>query len=276
MKITDLPPHLRLQAERQLAQTHVAVGEGHTSTSSNPPACVPYSPPLDYPPDSACTSPAHQTPDFSPLKLPTYPTAVYSAEISADRANLRFIFDTDPSTLRTAQHKGNKPYIGRDGKAHVHYFTKKAVSDSYAPIRDALPFFRSHTLSWGAKDPLIVEIVFFYPYPKSTPKKRQIDGAYRTETPDVDNLEKEMGDAISKSHLWRDDAAVADLHIVKLYTTNAPRIAISVTNAAMRPPCPTSLFVKNLLSIVPPSSSVKMPRSPQRKKFASWNATSVN
>lgn len=269
MRITDLPPHLRLQAERQLAQTHVAVGEGRTSTSSNPPSCVPYSPPLDYPPDSACTSSAHQTPDYSPLKLPTYPTAVASAEISADRSTLRFLFNIDPSTLRTAQHKGNKPYIGRDGKAHVHYFTKKSVTNSYAPILNALSFFRSHTLSWGAKDPLIVECVFFYPYPKDTQKKRRIEGAYRTETPDVDNLEKEMGDAISKSHLWRDDAAVADLHIVKLYTTVTPRIAISVTNAAIRSPSETwqylSPFLKHLLSLSHFSTAQGVAAPPQKE-----------
>ena len=163
------------------------------------------------------------------LPLNTSPFGIVRAvDRSEDGNSILFTLDIDPATFRTAQHKGNKPYIGRDGKAKIHYFTKKAVSDSYKPVIDALARYRSLTLDWKPKDPIAVHAVFFYAYPASTPKRLRIEGYPKVETPDVDNVGKGFFDAITDSHLWHDDAPVYSSHSEKYRTCGKPRVELSV------------------------------------------------
>lgn len=210
VNLRNLPPRYREQAQRQLRSSR------------------PFASPAPVP----APSPRRNVPRPLPvatLPLDASPFGIVSEVTRSDDGNsLRFTIDIDPATFRTAQHKGNKPYIGRDGKAKVHYFTKKAVSDSYKPVVSALTRYRALTLDWKPKDPIAVHAVFFYAYPTSTPKRERIEGYPKVETPDVDNVGKGFFDAITFSHLWHDDAPVYSSHAEKYRTCGKPRVELSV------------------------------------------------
>lgn len=83
--------------------------------------------------------------------------------------------------------------------------------------------------------PLIVRVVFEYPYRKSdlaTKAKRdhlaRVPWCPMDAKPDVDNLAKGLLDAMTKLGFWEDDAQIFDLRIQKRRGHN-PRLEIEIT-----------------------------------------------
>jgi len=71
-----------------------------------------------------------------------------------------------------------------------------------------------------------INIICEYPYPKSTPKKHQIDGKLKDTKPDWDNLPKAVQDVITKSALLinklgetGDDGQISIGSVIKRYRT---------------------------------------------------------
>jgi Holliday junction resolvase RusA-like endonuclease len=54
-----------------------------------------------------------------------------------------------------------------------------------------------------------LDSVFYIPYPKSTPKKNLIDGAFHRKKPDKDNFEKSLLDALEISGIIPNDSQIA-------------------------------------------------------------------
>lgn len=82
-------------------------------------------------------------------------------------------------------------------------------------------------LCWLIKDAKIpsanyTEIIAtcYFPYPKGTPKKNLIEGAYHVKKPDWDNVGKGICDALKESGVIKDDNQLCDGYIKKRYTTN--------------------------------------------------------
>lgn len=68
--------------------------------------------------------------------------------------------------------------------------------------------------------PVVLDLYFYLPRPKSLPKKIR----HHIKKPDRDNLEKGVKDAL-KGLLWRDDSQVVDGRTAKMYG-DPPRVVI--------------------------------------------------
>lgn len=81
---------------------------------------------------------------------------------------------------------------------------------------------------FGASSPTPVyaaELTFFFSYPKSTPKKRQVDLFPCMNKGDLDNLAKGVLDAMEQASLIKNDREIVHLDIAKYWTTGRSRIA---------------------------------------------------
>lgn len=84
---------------------------------------------------------------------------------------------------------------------------------------------------WFDKEPLAMKIVALFEIPKSFTKKQRADIEngllYPTKRPDVDNLAKVVCDALNEV-AYKDDTQIIDLHILKFYTTQRPRVIVEI------------------------------------------------
>ena len=69
-----------------------------------------------------------------------------------------------------------------------------------------------------------IEAVFYFPYPKSTAKKRLIEGAKKRTKPDIDNVGKAIQDALEQAKAVVNDSLFSDINYKKRFTLGEPRI----------------------------------------------------
>ena len=148
---------------------------------------------------------------------------VKSCEVSPDGNEVRIILNIDSYQLPTAQQKG--AFVGKDNR--VHFFTKAKVAKSEKALIKALSPYADLISRWG-EVPIALEVVFCFPFPKSTPKKDIIHFAYHKSRPDVDNLVKGLLDSLTQSAFWKDDSLIADLHLQKYRVVTEPSITITI------------------------------------------------
>jgi len=60
---------------------------------------------------------------------------------------------------------------------------------------------------------------FYFPYPKSEPKYKRIEGKLHRRKPDWDNCAKALQDAIEQANIIKNDSKISGGDILKLYTT---------------------------------------------------------
>lgn len=65
-----------------------------------------------------------------------------------------------------------------------------------------------------------IEAVFYFPYPKSTAKKRLIEGARKRTKPDIDNVGKALQDALEQAKAVVNDSLFSDINYKKRFTTS--------------------------------------------------------
>lgn len=84
---------------------------------------------------------------------------------------------------------------------------------------------------WFDKEPLAMKIVALFEIPKSFTKKQRADIEngllYPTKKPDADNIAKVVCDALNDV-AYKDDTQIIDLHILKFYTTQRPRVIVEI------------------------------------------------
>lgn len=69
-----------------------------------------------------------------------------------------------------------------------------------------------------------IMVRFFFEYPKSTPKKKQIDLEPHRSKFDCDNLVKGLLDALTYAEVLRDDSQISSVCVSKFYTLEENRI----------------------------------------------------
>lgn len=72
--------------------------------------------------------------------------------------------------------------------------------------------------------PTKMNFIFYFPFPKSTPKKYLVEGQYMITKPDWDNISKGVQDAITDACVINDDNQVCDVVVKKRRTTGTPRV----------------------------------------------------
>jgi Holliday junction resolvase RusA-like endonuclease len=69
------------------------------------------------------------------------------------------------------------------------------------------------------KDYYGVEATFYFPYPKSTPKYKRIEGARKRTKPDIDNVGKALQDGLEQAKAVVNDSLFSDINYKKRWTT---------------------------------------------------------
>lgn len=148
---------------------------------------------------------------------------VKSCETSPDGNEVRIVLNIDSYQLPTAQQKG--AFVGKDNR--VHFFTKAKIAKAQKTLILALSPVAYHCSQWG-KTPISLSIEFCFPFPKTTSKKHLVNYTYHVQRPDLDNIYKDFGDAMTEAGFWDDDSQIAELVLRKFRVTENPRIVISV------------------------------------------------
>lgn len=110
-----------------------------------------------------------------------------------------------------------RPRFTKFGKA----YTPKKTHDFEKKIAD---YFRQNPNRFKFEKgiPIVVNLVFGMPIPKSTPKSRKeamFEGIIKhTKRPDVDNMAKAVLDALSHGIAWEDDSQIVRITAEKKYT----------------------------------------------------------
>jgi Holliday junction resolvase RusA-like endonuclease len=104
-----------------------------------------------------------------------------------------------------------RPRLGRHGNTHN--------TPKYIKYKEQLVFLlKSQGIIKGNYSTVFVE--FYFPYPKSTPKKNRIDNAPAFHTRyDLDNLIKGFFDSLQEAYVIENDRAICTTLASKIYTT---------------------------------------------------------
>lgn len=115
-------------------------------------------------------------------------------------------------------------------------FTPKRTRNHEAYVRSL--FVQKYPRHVPLEGPLEMEILIFFPVPKSASKKRRQDMLWQrelpTRKPDVDNLCKIFMDALGRGLAYRDDAQIVSLAVIKQYSTT-PQTEVRVRNVGDEP-----------------------------------------
>lgn len=128
----------------------------------------------------------------------------------------------------TAQQKGEciktKSYIDYSGKLrkrqYIHHFTKRAVSEARKEYQLKL---KPYLPKKPSDKPIKLTIIFY----SSIKAPRSAWGTYKTTRPDLDNMAKELIDAMiadketKRGGFFLDDAQIVDLRLMKYYAEQA-------------------------------------------------------
>lgn len=121
-----------------------------------------------------------------------------------------------PITPPTATAQQKKHYYNKNLGRVATYKPKNVVSAENLLMTALYPHKPASPLG-GA---LSVSIVFYFPF-KKTEKKRVIKAGLpvpKTTKPDLDNMVKNLLDAMTKLGYWADDALIFDLTLKKYYS----------------------------------------------------------
>ena len=158
---------------------------------------------------------------------------------------MTLILQVDPSTISTAQQKGERVVCG-----HIQHFIKPKVQKSQDALYNAIltewkkeggkttvvkmkngryrevcvsPFAPKETVALGGG--------FAFPFTSNTPKKKRVSGkCMMVERPDLDNLIKGTQDALVYAGLLPDDSQVAAYTNICKYRSENPCVIIQLVS----------------------------------------------
>ena len=124
---------------------------------------------------------------------------------------------THQASLRIIKKKDGSQFVGKfDGSKAKQ--AKRTMTDLFKEHRPFIPF----------EGAVFLSVTWAYPWRKSEPKKNKVKGwAYCVTRPDCDNLAKIAQDVMTELNFWNDDAQVAVLNFIKIYS-DKPRIEIEI------------------------------------------------
>lgn len=228
MQLSQLPERYRRQAEEQLGINRPTPNVTCGSLFKNQPSVAEGKKvhgiiSAKKKVEATAKKPQRTKPTLTPDQADTI---VKSVTVSDDGNEVKIILNVSPAALPTAQQKG--AFVGKDGR--VHFYTKAKVAKAEKALTKALSPYAHLTKKWGDDVALAVSVVFCFPYPVSTPKKKMIQFGYHTKRSDVDNIFKGFGDALTNAGFWVDDSVIADLHLRKILVIDEPRIGVRIRN----------------------------------------------
>ena len=137
---------------------------------------------------------------------------------------IRVKLDIVPPTA-TAQQKG---VFVRNGRAH--FFTKQKVRDAEDFLAAMLA---PHAPAEPLRGPVYFQARWCFPYRKSEPKRVTNTGREvpHTSRPDLDNLEKNLLDVLTRLRYWEDDAQVFTKSTAKVWGPS-PYLALAIKTQA--------------------------------------------
>ena len=109
---------------------------------------------------------------------------------------------------------------------HVARFYDSDVADTWKRAVQLAIIDAASTHKWAITlGPVAVELRFAMPRPKSHSGAKGLKPSapqFHTQKPDIDNLEKLLGDQITRSgRIWRDDSQVVSMRSDKFWATGA-------------------------------------------------------
>ena len=137
---------------------------------------------------------------------------------------IRVRLDIVPPTA-TAQQKG---VFVRNGRAH--FFTKQKVRDAEDFLAAMLA---PHAPAEPLRGPVYFQARWCFPYRKSEPKRVTNTGREipHTSRPDLDNLEKNLLDVLTRLRFMTDDSLIFTKSTAKVWGPN-PYLAIAIKTEA--------------------------------------------
>ena len=135
----------------------------------------------------------------------------------------------------TPQQQGSKRNVGGNRFIEANRNLAPWRADAIAYLRRAALDQWGHAAESPITDPVRVGVRFIYARPKShygTGRNAGIVKAsaphYKTSAPDLDKLQRALGDALTQAGILRDDALIVEWTAVKLYGPT-PLTALTVT-----------------------------------------------
>jgi Holliday junction resolvase RusA-like endonuclease len=125
-----------------------------------------------------------------------------------------FLFEIEPVPA-------SRPRVARFGTYYLPRYAQ--FKKDMAKLLTVMNVKRFYT-----EDPLIMDVTFFIPIPKSYSKKKteEIRGEYSTARIDLDNLEKSVYDALN-GVLYKDDSQIVMHTVCKRWKVGAGQIGVS-------------------------------------------------
>jgi len=118
-----------------------------------------------------------------------------------------------PRARAFARNMGGKT-VARMYDSNTAEAWKSEIAIGIRDVRPATPL----------EGPLVVDLTFIMPRPKSLMRKKDPDGQIPYDrTPDRDNLDKAVLDALTRLSVWRDDAQVCGGSVWKFYAAKDGR-----------------------------------------------------
>ncbi len=124
-------------------------------------------------------------------------------------ARFSFEFELPEKATGTAQQKG---VSSKGGK--VHFYTKGKVKKTRGMYIVGI---RSAFARAGVPIPYLEGAVLAHVEFHVAVKNKRLWGQFKPTLPDCDNLVKELLDALTDLHFWRDDGQIAALEVQKYY-----------------------------------------------------------
>ena len=119
-----------------------------------------------------------------------------------------------------------RAFARKMGAVHVARFYDSDVADTWKRAVQLAIIDAASTHKWAITlGPVAVELRFAMPRPKSHSGAKGLKPSapqFHTQKPDIDNLEKLLGDQITRSgRIWRDDSQVVSMRSDKFWATGA-------------------------------------------------------
>jgi Holliday junction resolvase RusA-like endonuclease len=136
---------------------------------------------------------------------------------------IRVKLNITPPTA-TAQQKGATIRNG-----FIHFYKKDKVKDAEDFLELLL---KPHAPAEPISGPVYVQVRWCFPYRKSEPERVTRSGKEipHTKRPDLDNLEKNLLDVLTRLKFWTDDSRVFSKSTAKFWGPE-PYLAIAIKNA---------------------------------------------
>lgn len=132
------------------------------------------------------------------------------------RLNIHPSRATHQSALRVMKRRGGGFFVGKYAKSGAKKWSNE-LAEKLRPFKPPRPF----------SEPVHIDVIWVFDYPKSTPQKNREKYSWRMKRPDLDNMEKGVLDLLTKEGFFLDDSQIVSKFTAKMEGTE-PCIIIRI------------------------------------------------